>query len=104
MDDGGVRLDGKDALSLLRLLRGLECLVREERLEERHCAELMGLAQAPDDAWQQRLETEVAAACGLLEEILEGYEPAGIVVAGSRRPAEGRLGGTPDTKASLDLP
>jgi hypothetical protein len=101
-----LRLEGKDALSLLRLLRGLECLVREERLDERHCAELMGLSKAPDQDWQERLHGEVTAACGLLEELLAGYPPQGMVGEGGRAgdmATEG-LGSTRDTQPSLQLP
>lgn len=78
--DHVVALNGKDALSLLRLLRGLECLVREERLDERHCVELMGL-QPPDNDWQERLLGEVSAAVGLLRELLGGYDPSATVAA-----------------------
>ena len=81
-DDGVVALHHKDALSLLRLLRGLDCLVREERLDERHCAELLGTGPV-DERWQERLRGEVSAACGLLQELLEGYDPASAIAPAS---------------------
>lgn len=90
--DGVVALPGKDALSLVRLMRGLECLVREERLQERHCVALTG-GPAPDADWQERLRTEVSAAVGLLEELLDGYDPSAVIAPAAPAAGAPRRGG-----------
>lgn len=79
-----IRLDRKDAVTVVHLLEALERLARSAELDDR-CRDLLaggGMAALERDGWQARMAAEAAAASGALRQLLDGYDP-GRVIAGA---------------------
>ncbi len=77
-----IRLDRKDALTVVHLLEVLERLVRSAELDD-HCRDLLaasGKAVLERDGWQARLAAEAGAAAGAIRQLLDGYDPASMVI------------------------
>lgn len=85
-----VQLAAKDAKALLRLLEGFEALLREGTLDDGDQALVAGgidLEAVGEGPWRDRMAAEARAACGLLRQSLEGYDPNSTI--SSARLADG---------------
>ena len=83
-----IRLDRKDAVTVVHLLDALERLARSAELDD-HCRDLLaasGMAALEPDGWQARLAAEAAAASGAIRQRLDGYDPAAMVVSTAADP------------------
>lgn len=89
--DGPVlQLPVKDAMALLRLLEGFEALLREGTLDDGDqalAARGIDIEAMGGGPWRARMAAEVEAACGLLRQSLEGYDPSSTIA--SANPADG---------------
>lgn len=88
-----VQLGEADAVTLVHLLEAFGTLLDAVELDDSLRADLMGAAivDRPDhDRWQQRLAAEVAAASGMLRQLLDGYDPRTTIAEAS--PAGGSPG------------
>lgn len=89
-DERVVHLPAKDAKALLRLLDGFQALLREGSLD--HSDQRLATGGADLDTagvgpWQDHLADEVEAACGLLRQSLDGFDPSAVI--SSAQPSEG---------------
>lgn len=85
-----LQLPAKDAMALLRLLEGFEALLREGTLDDDDQTLAAGgidLEAMGGGPWRPRMAAEVEAACGLLRQSLEGYDPSSTISPAS--PADG---------------
>lgn len=89
-DSPVVQLPAKDAIALLRLLEGFETLLREGTVQDDDqvlAAGGVNLEAVGQGPWRERLAAEARAACGLLRQSLEGYDPSSTL--SPARPSQG---------------